>query len=189
MAHLRVHVLGASHTICLISDWHTGILNAAEEHIDGPPPLVHRWCMRHFVANFWRRQRKKEVSNMLKDLCTKQTEHEFKETLRELQKVLNPAAKAWLERQMENKAKWALAYDEGGYRYGLMCTNSSESFNRVFKGMRSLPISAIVEYSFTKCNEYFVKRWQEAVRNVDELGPFGIAVTNYLKEEEDLVSH
>ena len=54
MRHLRVQVLGPSGTICLISDHHPGILNAAGEHIDGFLPLVHRWCMRHFAANFWR---------------------------------------------------------------------------------------------------------------------------------------
>jgi hypothetical protein len=52
MRLLHVHVLGPSRTICLISDRHIGILNAAGEHIDGHPPLVHRWCMRHFAANF-----------------------------------------------------------------------------------------------------------------------------------------
>ena len=50
---LRVQPLDSSRTICLISDRHLGILNATGEHIDGFPPLVHRWCMRHFVANFW----------------------------------------------------------------------------------------------------------------------------------------
>jgi hypothetical protein len=55
----------------------------------------------------------------------------------ELDKMLNQAGKAWLEEQMEQKAKWALAYDEGSFRYGIMTTNSSESFNRVFTGVRS----------------------------------------------------
>ena len=58
MRLLRVQVLGPSRTICLISDRHPGLFIAVAEHIDGLPPLVHRWCMRHFAANFWRRQRK-----------------------------------------------------------------------------------------------------------------------------------
>jgi hypothetical protein len=41
-----------------------------------------------------------------------------------------------------------------------MTTNSSESFNRVFTGVRSLLVSGIVEFSFMKCNKYFVKRWE-----------------------------
>jgi hypothetical protein len=61
---------------------------------------------------------------------------------------------------MEQKEKWALAYDKDGFRYDIMTTNSSESFNRVFIGVRSLPVSRIVELSFMKCNEYFVKRWE-----------------------------
>jgi hypothetical protein len=67
-----------------------------------------------------------------------------------------------------------------------MTTNSSESFNYVFKGVRSLPVSRIIEFSFQKCNEYFVKRWDLAQRNVAELGPFGKARYEYLKEAEDM---
>ena len=61
---------------------------------------------------------------------------------------------------MEQKGQWVLAYDEGGFRYGIMTTNSSESFNHVFTRVRSLPVSRIVEFSFHKYNEYFVKRWE-----------------------------
>ena len=113
MRLLRVQVLGPSRTICLISDHHPGLLNAASEHIDGFPPLVHRWCMRHFAVNFWRRQRKNEVCDKVKALCCVCIEHQFKETKRELDKMVNEAEKAWLEAQMEQKAQWALAYDEG----------------------------------------------------------------------------
>ena len=77
MRLLRVQVLGSSRTICLISDRHARILNATYEHIDGFPPLVHRWCMRHFVANFWRCQRKNEVCDKVKALCCVRIEHQF----------------------------------------------------------------------------------------------------------------
>ena len=87
---------------------------------------------------------------------------------------------------MEQKAQWTLAYDEGGFRYGIMTTNSSESFNRVFTGVRSLPVSGIVEFSFHKCNEYFVKRWKLAQRNIAEQGRFGKAGAEHLKEAEEL---
>ena len=52
MRLLCVQVLGPTRTICLIFDRHAGLLNAVGEQIDGFPPLVHRWCMRHFAANF-----------------------------------------------------------------------------------------------------------------------------------------
>ena len=94
MRLLRVQVLGPNRTTYLISDHHAGLLNAAGEHIDGFLLLVHRWCMRHFAANFWRRQRKKEVCDKVKVLCCVRTEHEFKETKRELDKIVNAAGKA-----------------------------------------------------------------------------------------------
>ena len=110
MLLLCVQVLGPSRTICLISDRHAGLLNATVEHIDGFSPLVHRWCMRHFATNFWQCQRK-EVCDKVKALWCVHTEHQFKETKRELDKMINEARKAWLETQMEQKAQWALAYD------------------------------------------------------------------------------
>jgi hypothetical protein len=35
---------------------------------------------------------------------------------------------------------------------------TTESFNHVFKGVRALPVSGIVQFSFRKCDEYFVNR-------------------------------
>jgi transposase-like protein len=50
MRLLRTQVLGGiTH---YMFDRHAGILHAAGEDIEGFPPLVHRWCMRHFAANF-----------------------------------------------------------------------------------------------------------------------------------------
>jgi hypothetical protein len=59
---------------------------------------------------------------------------------------LNEEAKDWLEYEMEDKDKWAQAYDEGGMRWGIMTTNYSESVNNIFKGIRSRPVSGIIEY-------------------------------------------
>jgi transposase-like protein len=66
---VRQNVLRSSQNICMITDQHHGLLTAVKEHVDGCPPLEHRWCMRHFDANIWRRQKKKEVVQKLKSLC------------------------------------------------------------------------------------------------------------------------
>jgi hypothetical protein len=71
---------------------------------------------------------------------------------------------------MPQRDKWALAFDVGGLRYGVMTTNSLESLNKVFKGIRAVPVSGIVEYSFRKCNEYFVNRWNIAKMSKDKWG-------------------
>ena len=52
------------------------------------------------------------------------------------------------------KEKWALTFDKG-YCYGAMTTNVSECFNGVLKGARSLPITAMVRYTWFKPNAYF----------------------------------
>jgi hypothetical protein len=68
----------------MISDRHHGLLTTAKEHVDGRLPLEHQWCMRHFAANIWRPQNKKEVVQKLKSLCGCRTKDKFQETLAEL---------------------------------------------------------------------------------------------------------
>jgi hypothetical protein len=51
-----------------------------------------------------------------------------------------------------------------------MTINSLESFNKVFKGIRAVPVSGIVEYSFRKCNEFFVNQWNIAKASNEKWG-------------------
>jgi hypothetical protein len=71
---------------------------------------------------------------------------------------------------MAYRDKWSLAFDGGGLRYGIMIMNSLESFNKVFQGIRAVPVSGIVEYSFRKCNEYFVNQWNIANHSREKWG-------------------
>ena len=50
----------------------------------------------------------------------------------------------WIEH--ERKEKWALLFDEGGARYGIITTNLAEVYNWVLCGVRSLPLVGIVEF-------------------------------------------
>jgi hypothetical protein len=112
----------------MISDCHRGLLNGAKDHLEGYPALIHMWCSRHFAANIWKKQQSKEVIARLKALCKVKEE------------------------------KKIFAFDEGGSQYGIMTMNISEVFNFVLKGIHSLSVSAIVDYTFHKCNEYFMSR-------------------------------
>ena len=60
------------------------------------------------------------------------------------------------------KEKWALTFDKG-YRYGAMTTNFFECFNGVLKGARSLPITAMVKYTWFKLNAYFDDRRNKSI--------------------------
>jgi hypothetical protein len=98
----------------------------------------------------------------LKALCKVKGEKKFEARLKELEKILNNDAKAQLFEQFSEKSKWTLAFEDGGSRYGVMTTNISEVFNFILKGIRSLSVSSIVDYTFHKCNEYFVSWWEKA---------------------------
>jgi hypothetical protein len=88
-----------------------------------------------------------------------------------------------LLQQWPEKSKWALTFDEGGSQYGIMTTNISEVFNFVLKGIRTLPVSGIVDYTFHKCNEYFVNRWNKARQSIAKGELWGEPVRKHLLEQ------
>lgn len=51
MRIILYNVFGPKRKVCIILDWHHGLLQCGNEHIDVFPQLVHRWCMKHFAAN------------------------------------------------------------------------------------------------------------------------------------------
>jgi hypothetical protein len=63
---------------------------------------------------------------------------------------------------LSEKSKWTLGFNESGYRYGVMTTNISEVFNFILKEIHLLPVSSIMDYTFHKCNKYFIGRWEKA---------------------------
>jgi hypothetical protein len=128
---VRKQVLGSDRHVCMISDCHRGLFNSAKDHLEGYPPLIHRWCSCHFAANIWKKQQSREVTARLKALCRVKEEKKFEARLKELKKILNDNAKAWLFQQLPEKSKWTLAFDEGGSRYDIMTMNISEVFNFV----------------------------------------------------------
>jgi hypothetical protein len=161
LRYVRKEVAGPSRSICMISDRHCCLLNGAKEHIEGYPPLIHRSCSHHFAANICKKQLSNEVIVRLKVLCKVKEEKKFEARLKELEKVLNDDANAWLLEQLPEKSKWALAFDEGGSRCGFITTNILEVFTFVLKGIHALPVCGIVDYTFHKCNEYFINRWEK----------------------------
>ena len=62
---------------------------------------------------------------------------------------LSPPVKAWIGKI--SKEKWTMAYDKEGRRYGHMTTNLSECVNKVFKGCRNVPITALVKSTYSRC--------------------------------------
>jgi hypothetical protein len=63
-----------------------------------------------------------------------------------------------------------------------MTINISEVFNFVLKSIRSLLVSGIVDYTFHKCNEYFVSRWEKARQSLAKGERWGEPARKYLLE-------
>jgi hypothetical protein len=58
---------------------------------------------------------------------------------------------------MDEKEKWALAYDKGAKSCAYMTSNMAEIFNSILRGVQPLSLTAIASFTFYKCNEWFVK--------------------------------
>jgi hypothetical protein len=81
------------------------LLNGAKEHLEGYPPLIHMWRSHYFTANIWKKHQSKEVIARLKALCKVKEEKKFDTRLKELKKILNNDANAWLFEQLLQKSK------------------------------------------------------------------------------------
>ena len=153
---VRTRLVGPEREVCIISDRHQGILNAVEIEIPGYPRVHHRWCMRHFCSNFYRACQSKDLADLLQDCCLAFTARHFQKLYDKIFEACDDGGKEFLMRNFLDRNKWSRAYDYQGRRYGDMTSNMAECFNNVIKGVRSLPVTAIVEYTFQKMNEYFL---------------------------------
>ncbi|KAK1629933.1 hypothetical protein QYE76_004248 [Lolium multiflorum] len=179
---LRTRVIPPSKEVCVISDRHQGILNAVELAIPGHAPLHHRWCMRHFCANFYRACKSKELSDLLQDCCLAYSERRFANLYNGLlkHKDLNAGGQEFLHRHLIFNSKWARAYDEDGRRYGQMTSNMAECFNNVLKGVRALPVTAIIQYTFEKLNVYFQNYTNETEKEIANNCEFPTKVQEFM---------
>ena len=71
---------------------------------------------------------------------------------------INLETQRWLEAIPFEK--WALSHYRG-QRYGIMTTNMSKVFINVLKGDRSLPVIALVQFTFFRLNFYFIVRREQ----------------------------
>ena len=88
----------------------------------------------------------------------------------------------WIEH--EPKEKWALLYDTEGARYGIMTTNLAEVYNWVIRGLRGLPLVAIVEGILHGTCKYFRERYAIAANAmVDNTLVYSSFMTKYMNDK------
>ena len=72
----------------------------------------------------------------------------------------------WIGENCPDLSKWAHAHDTGA-RYGIMTSNMSEVYNGVLKGVRALPITALIEETWNRTLSYFADRVTVAKAQVE----------------------
>jgi hypothetical protein len=72
----------------------------------------------------------------------------FEDKLKEIKDATNAEGKNWIAGLLREPKKWTRAYDEGGWWFEFQTSNMAESFNSVLKGIRGMPVNAIVTFTF-----------------------------------------
>ena len=167
---VKAHIVGNRPNVCLISDRHAGIIAAIERHLASDWPDLHsRFCLRHMGANWHDHCRNKDLMDLFKRLASQNQERKFNTLWKNLDNLAAKNAGEQADpprtRPFSNwirevpKKKWSLLYDTDGRRYGIMTTNNAESYNMVMRGVRALPLVAIVEFMVYGCSRYFRQRY------------------------------
>ncbi|WVZ72214.1 hypothetical protein U9M48_020712, partial [Paspalum notatum var. saurae] len=193
LERVKNQVVSLRSDVCLISDRHSGILEAIDKlkHGNGAaPPLwpdVHsRWCMRHLAANFHDHFKNKELTDMFKRLCYQNQQWKFNAVWKLLDELTAKQVAESSSSTNKPKEKWALLYDTNGRCYGIMTTNIAESYNMVMRGLRGLPLVGCIECIMYGCAKYFRERYMDI--SADLTNPsmlFGKWITEYMKTKMD----
>ncbi|XP_027348091.1 uncharacterized protein LOC113859546 [Abrus precatorius] len=188
LALIRLHVTDKS-GICLISDRHQSIKGAVSNpHIGWQPPnAYHVYCIRHIASNFNHRFKNIALKKDLIKLGYTPSKVIFEQKLSRFRNESEDIQR-WID--CISKEKWALCYDDDGRRYGHMTTNLSEAVNKVFKGARNIPITALVKATYGRLVEYFVKRGEEAISDLQNGNIFCRTVMLQIqKNQQEASSH
>ena len=137
---------------------------------------VHRLCSQHVAENMKKNTKDKVACKFFKIMVKKKKPRRYQEGLEAIRRT-NLAALEYLDTvgkynetdESEQSKPWKVYQSlDGGYRWGIMTTNGSESLNNVFKQSRRLPVAAIIEDTFYKCVSWFVDRREKAIQCMNE---------------------
>ncbi|RYQ87906.1 hypothetical protein Ahy_B09g095438 isoform E [Arachis hypogaea] len=123
-----------------------------------PPRAFHMFCIRHIASNFLRRFKVPSLQKLVVKIGSSKTMREYNMRYQKLHEQ-GEIYTEWLDKIP--RSQYALAFDEG-YRWGCMTTNLVECINSVLKGVRNLPVTALVKETFNRLNELFTRKRAEA---------------------------
>ena len=200
---VKIGVVKERKGVCIISDRNTGLLSALEiikasEEEWGWPDLEGRWCMRHLAANFYSKFKNKDWFKLFKRMCMQKTVAKMNAIWAGINGEIDRAAlpqredrrgrrttinlSQWITENCPHLEKWAQAHDTGA-RYGIMTSNMSEVYNGVLKGVRALPITALIEETWNRTLSYFADRVTVAKAQVELNKPWSEKMQRHLDEK------
>ena len=104
------------------------------------------------------------LKNLVWKVATANQVRKFENTMNCIKNV-NSDAYDYLKEVAQEK--WTPVHDHR-HRYGAMTMNLSKCFNGVLKGAHSLPITAMVQFTFYKVNSYFDDRRNKTLQQLEE---------------------
>ncbi|XP_058767706.1 uncharacterized protein LOC131641423 [Vicia villosa] len=180
LRNLRTHV-SPQPGLCLISDRHASIESAYKNPANGwqDPPSTHVYCIRHIAQNFMREIKYKVLRKTLVNAGYALTQPTFQYYRHEIV-LSNPEEGIWIDNLA--KEKWTRSYDNG-QRLGHMTTNLVESMNGVFKGIRHLPITALVQATYFRMASIFTRRGERWSAVLESGQVFSETCVKFMKEQ------
>ncbi|XP_042016339.1 uncharacterized protein LOC121764369 [Salvia splendens] len=162
--HVRIHVVQYEREVCIISDRHKGILKAMRSDEWKKPPICHhKFCLIHVRKNILTKLKGKggKAKGMIWALGVTTQVRKY---VRRRRALREESLIAIHELNKAKKENWSLCYDDE-LRWGVPSTNMSESYNNVLRGVRDLPIRALVDLTFWRTVEWWADRKTEIQQN------------------------
>jgi hypothetical protein len=174
MQWLRRNVI-RSRFVCVITDRGKGIKKVFRQddlgwNEEDEDECVHRLCATHIAENMKKNHCNDEAIKYFRICVAKRKMRRYEQGMQAMGDVCDRALN-WLDGvgkyldQDENECPkpWKIFQAlDGGFRWGIMTTNGSESLNNVFRSSRRLPVAAIIEDTFYKCQQWFAQRRSQA---------------------------
>ncbi|XP_042067415.1 uncharacterized protein LOC121810735 [Salvia splendens] len=169
--HVRIHVVKYQREVCIISDKHKGILKAIRSDEWKRPPICHhKFCLIYLRKNILTKLKGKgsNVKGMVWALGVTTQVRKYMRRRRALREESLVAIHELNKAKKENRS---LCYDDE-LRWGVTLKNMSESFNSVLKGIRELPIRALVDLTFWRTVQWWADRKTEIQHTEGRLSPW-----------------
>ncbi|WOL13418.1 hypothetical protein Cni_G22188 [Canna indica] len=144
------HCIPSFRDLSIMSDRNSGILAVVRKVF---PKASHGYCMVHLAKNLIHDVKINVGCPLFWYAARATTEHNFNKCMQKLLDIHEPSYQ-WVTRL--EKERWATLFFLGR-RYDIITTNAVESMNSLFREVREMPITTLIELTRGKVAEWFYK--------------------------------